>query len=50
MPPVAVSHQAPALQDAIQAAMEKMTRALESAIGRREDRKGADSIRGEDGS
>ncbi len=38
MQPVAVSHQAPAMQQAIDGALDKLRRALDSALGKQERR------------
>jgi hypothetical protein len=47
--PVAVSHNAPKVADALRGAAEKMLRALDSALGKARDAKGRESIRGEGG-
>ncbi len=40
MKPIAVSHEAPTLTEAIHAAADKLERAIENALGRREDTRG----------
>jgi len=40
MKPIAVSHEAPTLTEAIHAAADKLERAIEHALGRREDTRG----------
>lgn len=44
-PPVAVSHAAAKVGDAVRGAAEKMLRALDSALGKARDAKGRESIR-----
>jgi hypothetical protein len=45
--PVAVSHDAAKVADAVHGAAEKLTRALDSTLGRARDANGRESIRGE---
>ena len=45
--PVAVSHDAAKVADAVHGAADKMLRALDTALGRTRDAKGRESIRGE---
>lgn len=45
--PVAVSHDAAKVADAVHGAADKLTRALDSALGRVRDAHGRESIRGE---
>ena len=47
--PVAVSHDAAKVADALHGAADKMLRALDSALGRARDAHGRDTIRGETG-
>lgn len=43
--PAVASHQAPTIDDAVRGAVDKLGRALESTLGRVQDRKGGESIR-----
>ena len=45
--PVAVSHHAPKVADALGGSMDKLRRALDSTIGRLRDQAGRESIRGD---
>ncbi len=45
--PVAVSHHAPKVADALSGSMDKLRRALDSTIGRLRDQAGRESIRGD---
>ncbi len=45
--PVAVSHQASSLEEAVSGAAKKLQRSLQSTLGRLGDHKGGDSIRAE---
>jgi len=47
--PVAVSHSAPKVAEALYGAAEKLVRALDSALGKARDAKGRETIRGEGG-
>jgi ribosome-associated translation inhibitor RaiA len=47
--PVAVSHNAGKVADAVHGAADKMLRALDTALGKTRDAKGRESIRGEGG-
>ncbi len=47
--PIAVSHDAAKVAEALQGATDKLIRALDSALGRARDAHGRDSIRGEAG-
>lgn len=47
--PVAVSHSAPKVADAVNGAAEKMLRALDSALGKSRNPKGGETIRGDGG-
>lgn len=46
--PMAVTHEAETVKQALAGALQKATRQLDSALGRRADRKGAESIRSHD--
>jgi hypothetical protein len=46
-PPLAVSHDAGTVADALRGSVDKLTRSLDSALGRARDAHGHESIRGE---